>query len=283
MNNNQFNEAQFGAMRTAFLTAFPKIFTDIDYSQEIFYNMKDLALDKGFYFTPNLFNNQMAIEIEARHKALNKALEQHITPNSLVIEIAAGMTPRHLQFKKYNYLEVDFAPVMDIKKDIYQKINQNKSLDNTVVGIDLADTKNLRAFLADVTKTKQYDKIIILNEGLFWYLTKEEIAAMTTAIYESLVGNDWMWITSDCPTEDKIVDDYRKVISDSAKVKRGTFSDYNDFSDFFKALGLSNKRHKLSDFLTYQDLTSAKLFSVEESEAIRRIKAYTDIAIFTRV
>ena len=44
------------------------------------YNMKDLALDKGFYFAPNLFNNQMAIEIEARHKALNKALEKHITP-----------------------------------------------------------------------------------------------------------------------------------------------------------------------------------------------------------
>lgn len=283
MNNNQFNEAQFGAMRTAFLTAFPKIFTDIDYSQEIFYNMKDLALDKGFYFAPNLFNNQMAIEIEARHKALNKALEKHITPNSLVIEIAAGMTPRHLQFKAYNYLEVDFAPIMDIKKDIYQKINQNNSLDNTVIGIDLADTKNLRVFLADVVKTKQYDKIIILNEGLFWYLTKEEIAAMTTVIYESLVGTDWMWITSDCPTEDKIVDDYRKVISDSAKVKRGTFADYNDFSDFFKALGLNNQRHKLSDFLIYKDLTSAKLFSVEESEAIRRINSYTDIAIFTRV
>ncbi len=283
MNNNQFDELQFGAMRTAFLTAFPKIFTDIDYSQEIFYNMKGLAIDKGFSFAPNLFNNQMAIEIEARHKALNKALEQHITPNTLVIEIAAGMTPRHLQFKAYNYLEVDFAPVMDIKKNIYQKINQNTSLDNTVIGIDLADTKNLRAFLTDVAKAKQCDKIIILNEGLFWYLTKEQIAAMTTTICESLAGTDWIWITSDCPTEDKIVDDYRKVISDSAKAKRGTFADYNDFSGFFKKLGLNNQRHKLSDFLTYQDLTSAKLFSIEEGESIRRINAYTDIAIFTRV
>jgi O-methyltransferase involved in polyketide biosynthesis len=283
MNNNQFNEAQFGAMRTAFLTAFPKIFTDIEYSQEIFYNMKDLAIDKGFSFTPNLFNNQMAIEIEARHKALNKALEKHITPDSLVIEIAAGMTPRHLEFRNYKYLEVDFTPVMNIKKDIYQKINKNNSFDNTIVGIDLTDTNKLRTFLTDVSKTKQYDKIIILNEGLFWYLNKEEIAAMTTAIYESLIDTNWLWITSDCPTEDKIVDDYRKVISDSAKVKRGTFSDYNDFTDFFRTLGLKNQRHKLSVFLTYEDLTSAKLFSVEKSEVIRRINSYTDIAVFTRV
>ena len=43
---------------------------------------------------------------------------------------------------------------------VYQKINQNNSLDNTVIGIDLADTKNLRAFLADVVKTKQYDNAV---------------------------------------------------------------------------------------------------------------------------
>ena len=38
--NNNFNESQYAAMRTAFLTAYPKIFTDIDYSIDIFSNMK---------------------------------------------------------------------------------------------------------------------------------------------------------------------------------------------------------------------------------------------------
>lgn len=91
---------------------------------------------------------------------------------------------------------------------------------------------------------------------------------------------DWIWITSDCPPQDNNEAEYRNIISNSAKVKKGgTFLDYDDFSTFFKELGLNNTRYKLSDFLEYKDLTSAQLLSFEENETIKRINTYTDISI----
>ena len=109
-----------------FLTAFPKVFTNIEYASEIFANMKELAMKEGFSFLPNLFNNEMAIEIEARHKAVSKTLLKNITNNTLVIEIAAGLSPRRLEFKEYDYLEVDFKPIMDVKRNIYKNIKTKR-------------------------------------------------------------------------------------------------------------------------------------------------------------
>lgn len=117
--NANYSEQQINIMRTAFLTAYPKIFTDIDYSVEIFSHMKDLAVNNGFSFQPNQFSNAMTLEIEARYKAINNYLNKIIDKDTLVIEIAAGLSPRRLQYKNYDYEELDLKPIIDIKKNIY--------------------------------------------------------------------------------------------------------------------------------------------------------------------
>jgi len=282
MKNNKFSEAQYGAMRTGFLTAFPKIFTDIRYSSEIFSYMRNLVFDYGFSFQPSMFNNQMAVEIEARHKATSKVLEKYITPDTLVIEVACGLSPRRLEFEYFNYLEVDFQPVVDIKKDVYFALGKKKFA-KSLVGVDLADTAKLTEFLSGVVNKHKFKKIIVVNEGLFWYLTKEQIATMTSEFVKAFNEIDWMWVTADCPTETLTDDEYRKVISSTANVKRGTFVDYTDFTKFFEELGLKNEKHKLSDFINYNDLSSAKLFSVEELDAITKINTYTNIAVLKKI
>lgn len=242
--SENYNEAQYGAMRTAFLTAFPKIFTDIDYSTQIFDKMKELSIKKGFSFLPTHFTNEMAIEIESRHKALNGALSKHISKGCLVIEIAAGLSPRHLQYKDYDYVEIDFKPVIDIKKAIYKSMGYN--FNDMLFDADVTDTSRLKEIFSKVLNKKSYKKIIVVNEGLFWYITKENISNMTKQFINSFEKTDWLWITSDCPTIDKNTSEYRNVIANSAKVKRGkTFDDYADFTDLFKQLGLSNKQYKL--------------------------------------
>ena len=274
---DKYSEQQFGAMRTAFLTAFPKIFTDIDFASPIFSAMKDLAMQKGFTFLPNHFSNEMSVEIEARHKALNSALDRFVSENDLVIEIAAGLSPRHLQYQNLNYLELDFKPIMDIKREIYQSLGQ-KNLVDSLNNVDVTNTEELHNFLTKVLKNKNYHQIIILNEGLFWYLSKSEIAKITNE-FSAMSGFDWMWITSDCPVTDQVAYDYRNTISDSAKAKRGTFEDYEDFSNFFQNLGLSNQKYNLKDFVKYQDLSSAKFFALDENQTRQRIDTYTNIAI----
>lgn len=275
---NNYSEEQYRIMRTSFLTAFPKIFTDIEFSTDIFSIMKDLALKKGFSFLPNHFSNEMSVEIEARHKALNCALSKYITEDTLVIEIAAGLSPRHLQYRNYDYVELDFKPVIDIKKEIYTSMGYS-TLNNTLYDVDITDIDSFHECLTKIINYKKYKKIIILNEGLFWYLTKNDIQNFTTELMSTLDNISWMWITSDCPATIKNDSDYRSIISNSAKVRKDTFTDYEDFSTFFNNIGLENIRYKLSDFLNYENLSSAKFLSFNEYETNKKIDSYTDIAI----
>lgn len=281
--DNKYEEAKYNIMRTAFLTAFPKIFTNINYAVDIFSSMKDLAIQKGFSFQHNLFSNEMAIEIEARHKALNYTLDKYLTEDTLIIEIAAGMSPRHLEYKKYNYVELDFEPVIETKKEIYSILGFPE-LSSTLYGLDITNIESLHNLLNIlISKEKHYDQIIILNEGLFWYLKKENIAEITNEFKISFKDNNWIWITSDCPTTEKSNEEYRNTVSKSANVKRGgTFSDYNEFSDFFNKLELKNTSFKLSELIDYEKISSAQFFSFKEDETLNKIDTYTDIAILEK-
>jgi len=278
----QFTDEQLKSMRTAFLTAYPKIFTNIKYSTEIFSYTKELALKHNFSFLPNMFNNEMSIEIEARHKATSKVLAKHITSDTLIIEIASGMSPRNLEFENENYLEIDFEPIISIKKAIYKAFGKEK-LTNNLYGIDLTNINELKKFLSNIIKQRHFKQIIIVSEGLFWYLTKEQISNLTQTFIDSFTDIDWIWITADCPTEELSEESYRKVISNSANVKRGTFENYEDFSNFFKNLGLNNTKFYMSKLLKYNDLSSAKLFSVDRINTMKRIDNYTKIAKLEKI
>ena len=129
-------------MRTAFLTAFPKIFTDIEFSTDIFINMKQLSIKNGFSFSPNHFSNEMSVEIEARYKSLDRVLDKYITKDTLIIEIAAGLSPRHLQYRNKNYYELDFNPIIEIKKNIYTSMGY-EVLNNFLYGLDITNISKL--------------------------------------------------------------------------------------------------------------------------------------------
>ena len=274
-----YDDQQLSAMRTSFLTAFPKIFSDIEYSLEFFSEMKNLATEKGFTFLPEHFSNEMSVEIEARHKSLNHAIKSNLVENTLIIEIASGLSPRHLQFSSNEYVECDFKPIMDIKREIYKSMG-HENLVETLCDADISNVKKFKNFITKSINKKNYQKIIIVNEGLFWYLSKPIIQKMTQQIISVLKGKNWIWITTDCPVVDKNNFEHRKIISKSANVKRGgIFKDYNDFSSFFNDIGLTNISYSLSNFIKYQDLSSAKFFSIEKQDAINRIDSYTKIAI----
>ena len=281
MITNNFSEQQNNIMRTAFLTAYPKIFTDIDYSMEIFSYMKNLVIKNGFSFEPSQFINDMALEIEARHKATNHELDRLIDHDTLVIEIAAGLSPRHLQYQSYDYIELDLKPVIEIKKSIYSDLSYER-LNNTLFDVDLANIEQLHRCLITILKHNQHKKIVVISEGLFWYLTKDVISNLAREFTTMFQGYDWYWISADCPCDDIQDYDHRKIISESAKVKRGTFTDYEDFKTFFAHCGLTSNRDKLADLLKYEDLFSAKFLSINQQEAINRINSYTSIALLKK-
>ena len=132
-------------MRTGVLTAYPKIYSDIDYSQEIFYNALSVAKDYGFTFQPEQFVANMAVEIEGRYKAVSSILRSKISKSkrTLVIEFAVGLSPRRLEFLELDYLESDFEPMMKMKKQIYKKMGFQK-FEKGLFAVDLANTKQLK-------------------------------------------------------------------------------------------------------------------------------------------
>ena len=154
-----------------------------------------------------------------------------------------------------------------------------ESLNSTLFDVDLANKEQLHQSLVTILQRNQHKKIVVISEGLFWYLTKDVITNITHEFVKMFQGYDWCWISADCPCDDTQDYDYRKIISNSAKAKRDTFTNYEDFKNLFAHCGLTSKRYKLVDLWKYEDLFSAKFLSINQQEAIKRINSYTSIAL----
>lgn len=276
------DEQMFNTMRTAILTAYPKIFTDIDYGAEIFFHAAKLATKYGFSFTPELFVVKMAVEIEARHKAMNEMLKRNLTKKTLVIELAAGLSPRRIEFADVDYLEVDYRALAEMKSAIYQSMQLEKYTKG-LCAVDLSKREELRKFLSKIPNLKNYEKIIVVSEGLFWYLKREQIQGILEDLSSAFAGLNWCWITADCPVEAELKTEYRKVISNSANVNCDEkFTNDRDFCEFFGKHGFVVDQYKLIDLVSPKHISSGSFFSVAENEIVNRMNTYTDVAVIKR-
>ena len=278
-------EQMYTTMRTAILTAYPKIFTDIEYAPEFFLQTTRLANDYGFSFQPELFVANMTVEIEARFKAVSKTLEKQLKndrENTLVIELATGLSPRKLKFNDMAYYESDFSAIINLKKQLYSQMGHT-DFNKNLFGVDLSNQKELYSFLIKIPNLKKYKKIIVISEGLFWYLNKEIISNMVRTFTSAFEGVNWLWISSDCPPKIKNETEYRNVISNSANVKSvKTFADSEDFHKFFNNLGYSVTQKSLTDLISPKKIYSGKFFSITEEDVKNRMESYTDIAIIKK-
>lgn len=268
----------WNTMRTAILTAYPKLFTDIPYAPQLFFHAIRLAVEYGFSFEPSLFVEKMSLEIEARHKALNAALREQIDADTLVVELGAGLSPRRLEFTDTAYCELDYPPIADMKRRIYEKMGQAQRADD-VFDVDLTDLQAVEEFSRHL-KQRKYAKIVVLSEGLFWYLRRVHLRGLVSFFSEKWKGQHWVWLTADCPVAKKIHAPYRKIISDSSdKDPNERFVDYEDFRAFFESCGCSVMRRKLTEFLSPEAVYAGKFFSVSAGEVEKRMCEYTDIAL----
>lgn len=268
----------WNTMRTAILTAYPKLFTDIPYAPQLFFYAIRLAVKYGFFFEPELFVEKMSLEIEARHKALNIALQEQIDADTLVVELGAGLSPRRMEFADTAYCELDYPPIADMKREIYAAMGQTRRAKD-VFDVDLTDLQAVEQFLRHL-KRRKFAKIVVLSEGLFWYLKRAHLRNLVGCFSEKWKGQDWVWLTADCPVAKEINAPYRKIISDSSDIGQDErFVDYGDFRAFFESCECSVLRRKLTDFLSPEAVYAGKFFSVSASEVEKRMCEYTDIAL----
>lgn len=221
---------------TAIVTAYPRIFTNIPYEKEI-YNW----LEKHCNTEVALYKN-MAPEIEARYKLINKLLDK--SNINQVLELASGYTSRGLIYSKkgYNYVEMDLENVSKNKIKLLESIEENIPNNLKIVNGNALRKK-------DFEKCEKYIKndepIAVINEGLLRYLTFDEKRIVAQNIYSLLSKYGGIWITSDVTpkkfinSQNNALQDFNKNVSSitSRNNLNDRFEDENHIREFFGNIG----------------------------------------------
>lgn len=211
MKNNQ--DSFEKVIPTAWMVAYRRTFSDIPYSKEIFDNLEKIRKRNKYEDIPSdLKKPELAPQFEARHKLIDKLIYQ--TKAEQVLELASGFSSRGLSMSKnnnFNYIEMDLPRVTKEKKQIVEEIAKDK-------GFDVPDNLhfepgNVLDFKSFENAVKYFNKskpIVIINEGLLRYLTKDEKAIVAQNIHKILQKFNGVWITSDISL--------RKIFSKENKV-----------------------------------------------------------------
>jgi len=221
---------------TAIVTSYPRIFTNIPYEKEIYNWIKSHCSTKVA-----LYKN-MAPEIEARYKLINKLLNESNIKQ--VLELASGYSGRGLIYSKngYNYIEMDLENVTKNKVELLKSIEKNIP-------------NNLKIISGNALRKKDFDKcqkyfksnepLAIINEGLLRYLSFDEKRMVAENIYNILSKYNGIWITSDVTpkkfikSQDNALQDFNKKISNitSRNNLNDRFDDINHVKEFFGKIG----------------------------------------------
>lgn len=277
-----YSKSERDIMRTAFLTSFPKIFTDIGSAHRIFESSLRLARQWGFHFNPEQFVANLAVELEARHKAVSaavwNAVQSPIRPQG-VVELGAGLSPRRIEFSNQDYLEIDLPPITRIKGEIYRELG-HPFLKVDLIGANLAESRGLE-IVSQAVKDRYSGPLVVVSEGLFWYLSKRQVTELARTIRQLLTVNGGVWITGDCPPAEPLMKEplYRSVIAESSgREMSRPFESQQDFESFFSNAGFSVDRRPMERLVEVRELAAANLFACSPSATTTRMRAYAEIA-----
>lgn len=243
INDNDYKEVS----PTAIVTSYPRIFTDIPYEKEI-YNW----LENHCNTEVALYKN-MAYEIEARYKLINKLLNKSNIKQ--VLELASGYSSRGLIYSKkgYNYIELDLENVTKNKIELLKSIEQN-----IPHNLNIVNGNALRK--SDFDKCERYLKnnepLAVINEGLLRYLTFDEKRQVAQNIHDLLSKYGGIWITSDVThkrfikSQDDALQNFNKNVSSitSRNNLDNRFEDESHIREFFGSVGFELVEiHKFSE------------------------------------
>jgi len=228
---------------TATLTAYPKIFTDIEYSSEIFQE-----ISKHNPIPEELIVKKLAPEIEARYKLINKILDA--TDSTQILELASGLSSRGITYTKnpkVKYVEMDLPPLQELKKNILNSLKINN------VNLKLLSGNALRPedFYKAISFFDVKKSITIVNEGLLRYLNFDEKALVAKNIRHVLEKAGGLWITSDITRKSFLNNQNKNMPYFNQNMISKTNKSYNNYAfdnmehveEFFDNLGFSMEVH----------------------------------------
>lgn len=264
---------------TAILTAYPRTFSDIPYSQEIFDELQR-QYDK---IDNSLIVERLAVELEARSKLLDKLLAE--TGATQVLELAAGFSSRGLVFANRpdtEYVELDLPDLAELKTRIISNVAHFPDNLHVLGGNALRSS--------DFDAASQYfdrDKpVAVVNEGLLRYLTFDEKAQVASNIRGLLEQLGGVWISGDGATksfrdsQNKNVPGMNTTLMNTTKRNDvgNAFESQEHFRDFFGNLGFTVEFHSYTE--VQGELSSPQRLGLSEEEVSDKLLAYASAIMF---
>jgi O-methyltransferase involved in polyketide biosynthesis len=245
---------------TAQLAAYMRQFSDIPFASDVAELMHSRevfeALLQGQQMTPEDLLWYAPI-FELRYKSVTEAIRR--TGSRQVLELASGLTLRGLAFTqdpRYTYIESDLTGISAEKKVIIDRLRQKYGL---------ADHANLhfpavnaldRSQLQEAAKRLNRDQaLVIVNEGLFQYLSPDEMRAVVGNIRELLSEFKGCWITPDFSIKDEVNQvteqqrNFRRIVTAATehKMYNNAFDSLEQLMAFLREMGLSAAVHNPLD------------------------------------
>jgi len=255
---------------TAITVLYPRIFTDIPYSNEIYTYLKN-NIEVEVYLPKDI----LAIELEARYKLMDRLIKGSNIKQ--VLELAAGYSQRGLIFSKdnnYKYVELELQEVVDLKKEIINNVSNMPDNLHIISG----GATNQKDFDKCKTFFNLNEKVVVINEGLLRYLDFGEKRQVAENVFDFLKEFGGVWITCDVTPKKFIQNQSNQIPSFNPMLDKATdrnnanwrFEDENHVKQFLSDVGFNKVEfHYFNE--AKNELVSPKKFNLNSDEVDKLI------------
>ncbi len=237
---------------TAQLAAYMRQFSDIPFARDV-----AELLHSREVFEALLRGQQMVPEdllwyapiFEARYKSVSQAIRR--TGSYQVLELASGLTLRGLAFTqdpRYTYIESDLPGISIEKEAVIASLRQKYRLaDHANLHFPAVNALDRSQIQAAVKCLNRNEPLVVVNEGLFTYLSRDEMRIVAGNICELLSEFKGSWITPDFSIKDEVNQvseqqrNFRRIVvaATEHKMYNNAFDSMEQLTAFMNEMGLS--------------------------------------------
>ena len=194
---------------------------------------------------------------EVRYKSMSEAIRR--TGSRQVLELASGLTLRGLAFTqdpRYTYIESDLTGISAEKKAVIASLRQKYGLvDLANLHFPAVNALDRRQLQEAVKRLNRHQPLVVVNEGLFQYLSPDEMRAVVGNIRELLAEFNGSWITSDFSINTEVNQvseqqrNFRRIVAAATghKMYNNAFDSVEQLMAFLREMGLSAAVHNPVD------------------------------------
>jgi len=245
---------------TAQLAAYMRQFSDIPFASDVAELLHSREVFEALLQGQKMVPEDLlwyALIFEVRYKRVTEAIRR--TGSRQVLELASGFTLRGLAFTedpRYTYIESDLTGVSTEKKAIIASLRQKYGLaDHANLHFPTVNALDRGQLREAVKRLKRDQPLVVVNEGLFQYLSPDEMGTVVGNIRELLAEFKGSWITPDFSIKDEVNQvseqqrNFRRIVAAATehKMYNNAFDSLEQLMAFLREMGLSAAVHNPMD------------------------------------